>query len=914
MFLVATVATMAQPAAGVDSLHADSTHAAPPLNIRDYTPEHPLVYEGSWDLWPYTFLSVDGQPDGYSVDLVRLILDRLHIPYEIHLKPTNEVFNDLKEGRSDLMLALSAGFHDEYGRYGNTSVTLFTQSVATAKGEPVEIHSLYDLASHRVIVNEGSLAHHQMMSRGWGANAIPTKDIKEALLRLSADEEGAVIWNDLSLKYIQRRYHLDNLVITPVSMPHGEYKFMSNNPKLLASMDSMYAVLNSADLITPIQNKWFYPERTRQPMPMWVWVAVGVAAALVLVIIAYMLSYRLKAVSIMRQNERMNSRLALILETCQVHIWTYDVAKKLFTWHNDNGLPAYTYSPDEFSKRYSPADYRRLRNTIFRLSALPKPDGGDEEEVAMRIRARDVEQGTDELRDYAIVLSVLSRGKDGQPAVIIGTKRDVTQAAADNVAPDADIEELLNLCRTITRRMNGSMNVNTEEGVGTSIHISIPSLKATALGLLCLLSAALVPQQLAAQSWKERFTDERPLVIAGDWDKPPYEFLNRDGVPSGTNVEMMTAVFNAMGIPFRYELKDWTIALKMFERGDADIILANGNRYRGKGDYVISQNIVSYNRICAATLADSAVTVTCDDLFAHNIVLKSGDYTATFLCDIDSTFATNMEFQSPKVALLGVKEGLYKYFVWDEVPLRWKMHELQLDGMVLNEVKVPVNDIFIIGHDRQLMNDIDDHYSRLKQSGVIQDIHDRWVHPERVTTTSVYTVLLIIGAILLLALLFCLLVLMAKRRVKAMTRASTELNNMMYKALHMGNFDVVIYDVKHDLVTNHYGHLLPDRGVTLSQFASHIHPSERDEFMRRVERLLSGRDKKFMFDKRWQSFDDASVWLQLSGHAIVELDKDGRPAYVINAVHDITPATAITAAQDGQRPGPQPAAAENQTT
>jgi len=913
MFLVATVATMAQPAAGVDSLHADSTHAAPPLNIRDYTPEHPLVYEGSWDLWPYTFLSVDGQPDGYSVELVRLILDRLHIPYEIHLKPTNEVFNDLKEGRSDLMLGLSAGFHDEYGHYGNTSVTLFTQSVATAKGKPVEIHSLYDLASHRVIVNEGSLAHHQMMSRGWGANAIPTQDIKESLLHLSATGEGAVIWNDLSLKYIQRRYHLDNLVITPVSMPHGEYKFMSNNPKLLASMDSMYAVLNSAELITPIQNKWFYPERTHKPVPLWVWVAVGAAAILVLIIITYMLFYRLKALSIMRQNERMNRRLALILETCQVHIWTYDVEKKLFTWHNDNGLPAYTYSPDEFSKRYSPADYRRLRDTIFRLSALPKPDGGDEEEVTLRIRARDVEQGSDELRDYVIVLSVLTRGKDGKPTVIIGTKRDVTQAAADNVVPNADVEELLKLCRTITRRMNGSMNVNTEEGVGTSIHISIPSLKETALGLLCLLAATL-PQKANAQSWKERFTAERPLIIAGDWDKPPYEFLNRDGVPSGSNVETMTAVFKAMDIPFRYELKDWTIALKMFERGDADIILANANRYRGKDGFAISQNIISYDRICAASLGDSATTVNCEEILEQGIVLKSGDFTASFLCDIDSAFATKMEFQSPKVALLGVKEGLYKYFVWDEVPLKWKMHELQLDGMVLNDVTVPVSDIYIIGHDRQLMNDIDDQYSRLKQSGVIQDINDRWVHPERAAGTSANTALLIIGAILLLALLFYLIGLMAKRRVKAMTRASTELNNMMYKALHMGNFDVVIYDVKHDLVTNHYGHLLPDRGVTLSQFASHIHPSERDAFMRKVERLLSGRDKKFVLDKRWQSFDDASVWLQLNGHAIAELDKEGRPAFVINVVHDVTPATVVPAAQGSDGPDPQPAAAENLTT
>ena len=48
---------------------------------RVFTEEHPLIYEDAWDLWPYVFLNENGEPDGYNIDLLRMIFKRLDIPY-----------------------------------------------------------------------------------------------------------------------------------------------------------------------------------------------------------------------------------------------------------------------------------------------------------------------------------------------------------------------------------------------------------------------------------------------------------------------------------------------------------------------------------------------------------------------------------------------------------------------------------------------------------------------------------------------------------------------------------------------------------------------------------------------------------------------------------------------------------------
>ena len=157
---------------------------------RVFSTNDPLIYEDVWDLWPYSFLNDNGDPDGFNVDLIRLIMKELDIPYIIRLKPSSEAFRDLKEGRSDLMLGLAEGFHDEFGKYSKNAVTLFTQSVVTPKDKEVVIKRFRDLSNHQVIVSDSSLAYHLMLEYGWGENAIPVGDMSEAIQEVSAKEEG----------------------------------------------------------------------------------------------------------------------------------------------------------------------------------------------------------------------------------------------------------------------------------------------------------------------------------------------------------------------------------------------------------------------------------------------------------------------------------------------------------------------------------------------------------------------------------------------------------------------------------------------------------------------------------------------------------------------------------------------------
>lgn len=391
-----------------------------------------------------------------------------------------------------------------------------------------------------------------------------------------------------------------------------------------------------------------------------------------------------------------------------------------------------------------------------------------------------------------------------------------------------------------------------------------------------------------AQALSERYNRQRPVIVVCDWDKPPYEFLNDQGEPTGSNIDVMTAVMRELGLPVKFVMKDWSTALKTFSRDDADIILANGRRYH-KPKYAVSENIVNYNRIRVAMRTDTTGMITMKTLEREGAVFKPSDYTAYYFMDSDSIDYSKLEFQTPKVALMGLINGDYKYYVWGEETLKWKIKELNLEGITLNDVGIPISEIHFVGRDRQLIEQIDDQYSRLKQSGEIALIQDKWFHPERIKDESTPIYLYIAIAALLMAGLLYFLSRLAKAHVKKSTRASTELNEMMYKALHMGNFNVMQYDIAHDRMTNHYGNILPEEGLTLEKFTQRIHPDQREEFSKKMRSLMEGRERQFELNKRWnQGSDEDPHWLHFQGHAISELDKNGQPAYVINAIHDLT--------------------------
>lgn len=388
-------------------------------STRVFTTEHPLIYEDAWDLWPYVFLNENGEPDGYNIDLLKLIFKELDIPYVIKLMPTLEAQADLKNGKSDLMLRMDADFSRGNSSYGKSIVQLFTHSIVMPKDHPVSVKTGRELSQYSVIVHDGAFSHHLLKNNGWAREIIAYDDMKEAIQHVSSTGEGVIVWNTMSLQWLMRKFHTDNLMIQPIDLPYGEYKFMSKNHDLLGQIDSVYAKLRSSDRLQPIQNKWFYPERKDSGIPEWVWKVATALALIALATLLYYFYYRFRERKMTRALRKSNNRLSVILKTSHVSLWTYNVMAKTFTWMDEQGKPHRSSTIEQFSYRYHPDDVRQLQQTLDDIIR--------QKTKYANLNIKVFEEGKDRKEHhYTLSLSVLRRGRDGKPDTILCTRSDVT--------------------------------------------------------------------------------------------------------------------------------------------------------------------------------------------------------------------------------------------------------------------------------------------------------------------------------------------------------------------------------------------------------------------------------------------------------------------------------------------------------
>ncbi len=388
--------------------------------IKVFSEEHPLIYEDAWDLWPYVFLNENGEPDGYNIDLLKMIFKELEIPYIIKLKPTLEAQADLKNGKSDLMLRMDASFSRGNSLYSKSIIQLFTHSVVAPRSQPQNIHTGQDLKGHLVIVHEGSFSHHLIEDNNWTTEIKAYDDMKEAIQKLRSEEKGLIIWNTMSLKWLMRKYKTDNLVIYPVDIPAGEYKFMSRNTRLLERIDSVYTELKARDELDAIRNKWFYPERVDSGIPAWVWELAAALLALALAFLMYYAYYRFQERQMTQEIRQSNDRLSLVLSASHIGLCVYNVSTKTFEWLDEHGKVMRTVHHQDLESIYDKEDFNRLCENLDDVVAQRK------ETASFNLHAKYSVNKVKHDRDYNIDISILRRDRTGKPMTILGTYVDIT--------------------------------------------------------------------------------------------------------------------------------------------------------------------------------------------------------------------------------------------------------------------------------------------------------------------------------------------------------------------------------------------------------------------------------------------------------------------------------------------------------
>lgn len=383
------------------------------------------------------------------------------------------------------------------------------------------------------------------------------------------------------------------------------------------------------------------------------------------------------------------------------------------------------------------------------------------------------------------------------------------------------------------------------------------------------------------------YTSERPLVIVSDWDFRPYEFIDENGQPSGYNIEVLRLIFDRLGIPYQFKMKEWHDATRDFELRKADLIHAAILNYRTR-PYVATQRYVNSYTLCAVRKATTPPMINVLQLDQHKVVaLKQDDY-ATKAFEVMDTILFKRVYCSVKDGLAGVSAGKYSYYIWGMEPLKAKVKELALDSLVFDEANLPSGELHVVGYDKDIIDMIDEEYYRLEQAGVLVPIYDKWFNPEKPHDETSPVVLMVIGAFAVVLIVLALMAWLVYMRVKVAIRRNVDLNGMMTHALSMGEYYVLQYDIQEGIVRNIYANLLPDEGMAYEEFIRRLPEDEISDFREHITFMECGELEEWVLRNHWNiQGTDQPVWNEYYGSAILERE-NGAPRYIFFTVRDVT--------------------------
>ena len=118
-------------------------------------------------------------------------------------------------------------------------------------------------------------------------------------------------------------------------------------------------------------------------------------------------------------NNKQKARLALIMKTSKLRLWFYDPTTRYFCYLSEEGDYEREYNPVDFSLFFHRDDVDGMRQMVFAICE------GKMDEAKANVRSRATKES--DCRYYEISFSVVSRGDDGQPTLLMAIQHDVTE-------------------------------------------------------------------------------------------------------------------------------------------------------------------------------------------------------------------------------------------------------------------------------------------------------------------------------------------------------------------------------------------------------------------------------------------------------------------------------------------------------
>ena len=394
------------------------TTPAAAQQVHEYTEEQPLVIVSDWEFPPYEFSNDKGEPDGYNIEVLNIILDRLHIPHRYVMQEWYMATETFERREADLIFALSFNYMKRpYVMTRNLIHFYRIVSVRRPDEKPLTKINLLGAGDTLIMKANDYAPIRILMTNPEPPFTIEYHSPKDALTGIQRGTYDYFLWGEIPIQRKLKEFDLDDLVTDLTDIPPGELRLIGYDKDLIDAIDDEYARLEQAGQLEKIYDKWFHPEREHNdtsPIPIFI-----IVGAIIVGIISFLLSrlIRIRVQKTINKSKDINNMMTQALNMGNYYVFEHDLHTDRMQNVYGNLLPEEGMLPEEFFGRILPEmrpEIEDIRQQILR--------GRNNAEFKVVWNAR-----TPEKPDWRYLHgnSIVEK-EGGKPRYIVNSVKDVT--------------------------------------------------------------------------------------------------------------------------------------------------------------------------------------------------------------------------------------------------------------------------------------------------------------------------------------------------------------------------------------------------------------------------------------------------------------------------------------------------------
>jgi two-component system, NtrC family, sensor kinase len=219
------------------------------------------------------------------------------------------------------------------------------------------------------------------------------------------------------------------------------------------------------------------------------------------------------------------------------------------------------------------------------------------------------------------------------------------------------------------------------------------------------------------------------IVVGGDYNYPPYEFLNSEGQPDGYNTDLTRAIAEVMGMDVEIQLGGWAEMRQRLEAGELDALQGISYSQNRAQAYAFSPPHAIVHQSIFARKGDPEVQQLAELRGKEVIVQERGILHDLMLSDDVGANLILADTHADALRLLA--SGKHDYALVANLPGLYLGRELELSNLV------PIGRPFaaqrygyaVIKGNEELLAQFSEGLAILKNTGRQQALYDKWFGP-----------------------------------------------------------------------------------------------------------------------------------------------------------------------------------------